>query len=396
VDLDRTTCDRARQSRDARFDGRFFIAVTSTGIYCRPICPARSPRPEHILYFPSAAAAAAAGFRPCLRCRPEASPGTPAWLGSSAVVSRGLRLIGEGALDEDGVEALADRLGVTGRHLRRLFLQHLGATPLEIALTRRVHFAKRLLDETDLAIQEVAFASGFGSLRRFNGQMRASFRRAPRELRKLGRRPIGAEPHCYRFCLAYRPPYDWSGVLLALASEGPTYQRSFTIDDKLGTIEVANLEGRASLLLEVRYPEPRHLLGIVERVRRLFDLGADPLVIGRHLRADPLLRTLVAKHPGIRVPGCWEPALPGSRVEPAQGRFGEPDALRLPDGALLRVAGSRSAAEFARRAEAWRPWRAYAIALLLREQTPVSETRRDRHRRSIPGSPRSIAAPRAW
>src|SRR5262250_2303190 len=148
--LDRRVCDRARRSRDARFDGRFFIAVTTTGIYCRPICPARSPKDAHVRYFATAAAAEAAGYRPCLRCRPEASPGTPAWLGTSSVVSRALRLIGEEGLDDEGVEKLADRLGVTARHLRRLFVQHLGATPLDVALTRRVHFAKKLVDETSL------------------------------------------------------------------------------------------------------------------------------------------------------------------------------------------------------------------------------------------------------
>ena len=148
MELDRRVCDRARRSRDPRFDGKFFIAVTSTRIYCRPICPARSPKDENIRYYATAAAAQAAGFRPCLRCRPEASPGTPAWHGTSSVVSRGLRLITDGALDRDGVDALADRLGVTARHLRRLFLQHLGATPVDVALTRRVHFAKKLLDET--------------------------------------------------------------------------------------------------------------------------------------------------------------------------------------------------------------------------------------------------------
>src|SRR5882672_10826591 len=172
MELDQRVCDRARRSRDARFDGRFFIGVTTTGIYCRPICPARAPKDENVRYFPSAAAAEAAGFRPCFRCRPEASPGTPAWLGTSGVVSRALRLISEGALDENGVEPLADRLGVTGRHLRRLFLQHLGATPLDVALTRRTHFAKKLLDETTLAMGDVALAAGFRSLRRFNSQVR--------------------------------------------------------------------------------------------------------------------------------------------------------------------------------------------------------------------------------
>jgi AraC family transcriptional regulator of adaptative response / DNA-3-methyladenine glycosylase II len=135
MELDQRACHRARRSRDARFDGRFFIAVTSTGIYCRPICPSRSAKDEHVRYFPTADAAEAAGFRPRLRCRPEASPGTPAWLGTSGLVSRALRLISEGALDQESVERLAERLDITGRHLRRLFLQHLGATPLEVALT---------------------------------------------------------------------------------------------------------------------------------------------------------------------------------------------------------------------------------------------------------------------
>jgi AraC family transcriptional regulator of adaptative response / DNA-3-methyladenine glycosylase II len=164
MDLDKRACDRARRSRDARFDGRSFIGVTTTRVYCRPICPARAPKDEHVRYFGTAAAAEAAGFRPCLRCRPEASPGTPAWLGTLGLVSRALRLVSEGALDRSGVERLAERLGVTARNLRRLFLKHLGATPLEVALTRRVHFAKKLLDETTLAFREVALASGFGSL----------------------------------------------------------------------------------------------------------------------------------------------------------------------------------------------------------------------------------------
>src|SRR5947209_6234624 len=152
MDLDRRVCDRARRARDARFDGRFFIGVTSTGIYCRPICPAPAPKEENVRYYPSAAAAAEAGFRPCLRCRPEASPGTPAWLGASATVSRALKLIGESALDDAGVEDLAGRLGLGSRHLRRLFLRYLGATPVAVAQTRRVHFAKKLIDETSLSI----------------------------------------------------------------------------------------------------------------------------------------------------------------------------------------------------------------------------------------------------
>jgi AraC family transcriptional regulator, regulatory protein of adaptative response / DNA-3-methyladenine glycosylase II len=211
MDLDRRVCDRARRSRDPRFDGRFFIGVTTTRVYCRPTCPARAPNDEHVIYFPTAAAAHAAGFRPCLRCRPEASPGSPAWLGTSGLVSRGLRLISDGALDRMSIAGLADRLGVTARHLRRLFVQHLGATPIDVALTRRIHFAKKLLDETVLPVGDIAFASGFGSVRRFNSEMKRTYARTPTELRKRIRKkdPQGSgDSACYQFRLAYRPPYD--------------------------------------------------------------------------------------------------------------------------------------------------------------------------------------------
>ncbi len=315
MELDRRACDRARRSRDARFDGRFFIAVTTTGIYCRPICPARAPKDENIRYFTTAAAAEAAGFRPCLRCRPEASPGTPAWLGTSAVVSRALRLIGEGALDGEGVERLADRLGVTGRHLRRLFRKHLGATPLEVALTRRVHFAKKLIDETTLGLDQVAFASGFGSVRRFNGQIRRTFRRTPTELRRLARGRMASEPECYRFRLAYRPPYDWAALLSFLRARATPgvewvdesrYRRTISLDGKSGIISVSRLSNDPALELSVRFPDPRSLFLIVERVRRLFDLGCDPAVIAEHLGPDPRLREPLAIHPGIRIPGAWD------------------------------------------------------------------------------------------
>ena len=161
--LDRTALDRARFSRDPRFDGKFFIAITSTGIYCRPICPSPTSKDVHVRYYATAAAAAEAGFRPCLRCRPEAAPGTPAWLGTSAIVRRALRLIQDGVLDGASVDELATRLGIGARHLHRLFVRHVGASPITVAQTRRLHFAKHLLDETDLPITEIALAAGFGS-----------------------------------------------------------------------------------------------------------------------------------------------------------------------------------------------------------------------------------------
>ena len=192
LQLDLRALDRARISRDARFDGKFFIGVTSTGIYCRPICPSRTSKPVNVRYYATAAAAAEAGFRPCLRCRPEAAPGTPAWLGTCAVVNRGLRMIHEGALDDCSVESLAARLGVSSRHLHRLFMRHVGASPITVAQTRRLHFAKRLLDETQLPITQIALASGFGSVRRFNDAFRDTYGRAPRELRaRAGGRSMG-------------------------------------------------------------------------------------------------------------------------------------------------------------------------------------------------------------
>ncbi|HUE38809.1 MAG TPA: Ada metal-binding domain-containing protein, partial [Candidatus Binatia bacterium] len=187
MELDASRCYRAMLARDARFDGRFFVGVRTTGIYCRPVCPAPTPKRDNVVFLPCAAAAEAAGFRPCRRCRPEASPGAPAWNGTAAVVSRALRLIADGALDERETEALAARLGLGERQLRRLFSKHLGASPAGIARARRVHFAKRLVDETELSMTEIAVSAGFRSIRQFNHAIRATFGRSPSELRRRRR-----------------------------------------------------------------------------------------------------------------------------------------------------------------------------------------------------------------
>src|SRR5437016_14555370 len=189
MNLDWQVCSQARLSRDARFDGKFFIGVLSSGVYCRPICPARTPKEKNVRYFASAAAAAEAGFRPCLRCRPECSPGTPAWLGTSTTVSRALRLISESALEDAGVNALAARLGIGSRQLRRLFVRHLGASPIAVANTRRLHFAKKLIDETNLPFSQIALAAGFGSVRRFNAALRKTYNRTPHHIRLLAHFP---------------------------------------------------------------------------------------------------------------------------------------------------------------------------------------------------------------
>src|SRR6187399_680603 len=219
--LDPRVCYQALLTRDARFDGRLFVGVTSTGIYCRPVCPARTPKAEHCRFFVSAAAAQGAGFRPCLRCRPETAPEQGAWRGSSNTVARGLDLIAAGALDREGasVERLAERLGVGERQLRRLFEQHLGASPIAVAQTRRVLFAKQLIHETRLPMTEVALAAGFGSVRRFNETFRTLFRRPPSALR--GKHAVEAGTGSLASAgvtlkLRYRPPYDWDAMLAYL------------------------------------------------------------------------------------------------------------------------------------------------------------------------------------
>src|SRR5271167_4335491 len=218
MNLDWQVCSRARVTRDARFDGKFFIAVLSTGIYCRPICPVRTVKESSVRYYPSAAAAAEAGFRPCLRCRPESCPGTPAWLGTSNTVSRALRLIGESGLEDGGVEVLAEHLGIGSRHLRRLFLRHLGATPIAVAQTRRLHFAKKLIDETRLPMSQIAIASGFGCVRRFNENIRKTYHRTPTQIRALVRQARIKPENQYVFRLRYRPPYNWKGMLSFLSA----------------------------------------------------------------------------------------------------------------------------------------------------------------------------------
>lgn len=315
--LDPTVLERARLSRDPRFDGKFFIAVTSTGIYCRPICPASpSPKRGNVRYFLSAAAAAEAGFRPCLRCRPEAAPGTPAWLGTSAVVRRALRLINEGALDEVSVGEFATRVGVGARHLDRLFLQHVGASPLAVAQTRRLHFAKRLIDESDLPMTEIALAAGFGSLRRFNDAFQRAYARPPRELRRKRREPPArAAGDEVALALAYRPPYDWDHLRNFLARRATpgvervdeqSYARLIRTDAGHAVIQVQPLPDEDALRLRVRGAPAAALFQIATAARRVFDLAADPALLAGGLQSDPLLRPLLRRRPGIRIPGTWD------------------------------------------------------------------------------------------
>lgn len=311
VQLTSDICRAARFSRDARFDGKFFVAVRTTRIFCRPVCPARPPKEENVEYYPSAAAALEAGYRPCLRCRPE-SWGTAAWDGTSTTVARALRLIEAGALEGSNVEALAERLGIGARHLRRLFLQHLGATPIAVAQAQRLLSAKKLIDETTLPLTTIAIASRYGSIRRFNAAFRAKYGRSPRELRRASKGE--ASSGSCTLTLRFRPPYDYDALLEFLAKRaiagveyvaGNVYRRSFLLDGQAGWLEVKPQASHA-LNLRVDLVGPKQLLNVVARVRRMFDLDADPLAINDGLKRDPLLARLVTARPGIRVAGAWD------------------------------------------------------------------------------------------
>ena len=474
MDLDWRICQRARLSRDPRFDGKFFIGVIGSMVYCRPICPAPTAKEKNCRYFSSAAAAAEAGFRPCLRCRPECSPGTPAWLGTSNTVSRALRLIGESGLEDGGVENLAERLGIGSRHLRRLFLRHLGATPMAVAQTRRLDFAKKLIDETTLPMGQIALASGFGCVRRFNAAIRKVYKRTPTQIRRLVRQKGTPSGNQYLFRLNFRPPYHWAGVLSYLSAratpgvevvEKDCYRRTISLNGVDGYFEVSLDERRPALLLRIEFGDPQMLFFIVERIRAMFDLNADWATVVRALKNDPMLGRAMEADPGLRVPGSWNgfelavrailgqqvtvkgatalagrlaatfgkpfsgpaglsrlfPApevlaeaklagigLTGARAETirvlaravASGKIGfegvietdkflaslceipgigkwtaqyvamralrEPDAFPSSDLGLLRALKLKSYRELESRAEAWRPWRAYAAMYLWR------------------------------
>lgn len=365
-ELDQEACYRAVLTRDARFDGRFFGCVKTTGIYCRPVCPARTPKRENMFFVVTAAAAEEAGFRACLRCRPETAPDMGAWRGTSNTVSRALALIEAGALDEGDVDRLAARLGVGERHLRRLFRQHLGAAPVSVAQTRRVLLAKALIHQTDLSMAQVALASGFGSVRRFNETFQALYERPPSALRRRGER---VHEGGVRLSLPYRPPYDWDAMFAALTARGDTvegrrWSRLLTpeVDGAEGSVSVEPAEtGKVSICIEAT--DLKVLPGVLARVRRVFDLSADPDAIARDLSADPVLKPLVEARPGLRLPGQW--------VDDDM----EAPSDRLPHAWIDETLTAR--------AEAWRPWRAYgALYLAMAGISGAELTERDDAKRA--------------
>jgi len=449
--VDADVCYRAVRARDARFDGLFFTAVRSTRIFCRPVCPAKTPLRRNVEFFSNAAAAQAAGYRPCLRCRPEVSPDAPVWAGTSATIQRALRLIDQGALDSGSAGELAERLGLTDRHLRRLFLEHLGIPPIVVAESRRTLFAKKLITETNLPFMEIAFASGFASLRRFNESIRKVYDRNPSQLRRfLPREP--AAPGAIELKLHYRPPFNWDAFIGFIGPRAiPGIEEVTGGEYRRGGITVRHNPDANCVVSSIGPSSARNLRRITERIRFLFDLRANTQEIAAHLAKSPILKPMVHRNAGLRLPGCWDPfemavrailgqqitvkgastlagrlaaqlggiqadvlaeadlgqaGLTKARAESIRAfsravaggsiRFdagvssadfiaqlcelpgigpwtanyiamrclGDPDAFPASDQGLLRATGIASPRRLEEIAEAWRPWRSYAVMYL--------------------------------
>ncbi len=327
---------RAMQSRDERFDGVFFVAVTSTGIYCRPSCPAMTPRRHHVRFYPTAAAAQTAGFRACKRCTPGAAPGSPEWNVRGDVTGRAMRMIGDGIVEREGVPGLARRLGYSARQVHRRLVADVGAGPLALARAQRAHAARVLLETTELPATEIAFAAGFESVRQFNATIQEVFAASPTELRRRRADGRATATGPLELRLAARPPFDAAGLLAFLAAravpgveelfEG-VFRRSLRLPHGAGIVELSPVDGgiRCRLSLE----DHRDLWTAVQRCRRLLDLDADPIAVGGALGGDPLLGPLVRRNPGRRVPGTVD---------------GEETAIRAILGQQVSVAGARTVA----------------------------------------------------
>jgi AraC family transcriptional regulator of adaptative response / DNA-3-methyladenine glycosylase II len=307
----------AYASRDPRFDGIFFIGVTSTGIYCRPVCTARTPKPANCRFFESAEAAEKARFRPCLRCRPELAPGHAPVDGAQRIAGMIVQRIDEGMLDGGaGLERIADQFGWSSRQIRRILQQELGVSPIELLQTRRLLLAKQLLTETALPVTEIAFASGFASLRRFNDAFSHRYGMPPTRLRKAAKGTadsVAAAPITLQ--LSYRPPFDWAGLLDFLRAralkgvecvDGDTYLRTVRLGDHTGWVRVRHAPKQRALLVEFPHVLTPALPALLGRLRHLFDLSARPDVIGAQLSRDAWLSDLVKRHPGLRVPGAFD------------------------------------------------------------------------------------------
>jgi len=357
VTLDADACYRALVARDDRFDGTFFVGVKTTGIYCRPVCRARTPGRDRCVFYQRAVEAERDGFRACFRCRPERAPGDAPMDALSSTVVAAIAKIEAGALNDGDVEGLAAALGITSRHLRRAMSAELGVSPQSFALSRRVALARELLLSSSLPVTDIAFASGWKSLRRFNSAFRAHQGVAPSAVRRARSGPAGED--AVRLTLDYRPPFDWDSLLAFFGAravrgvesvDGDIFRRTVRAGSHVGFISIAKAEGRASLHLDVAPSLTGGLMPLVARVRRLFDLDAHPAVITSHLANDPRLAKVVRRRPGLRLPGSFDPfeaavrAVLGQQVSVAAAttlatrlvdRLGEP--VKTPFEGLNRI-----------------------------------------------------------
>ena len=298
-------------ARDSRYDGHVFVAVKTTGIYCRTICPAPKPKRTNCLYYKSAAAARHAGFRPCKRCRPETAPNSPAWVGTQSTVRRALRLIASGALNQGSLEDLATRLGVSSRHLRRLFKAHLGASPQAVAQTQRLHLAKQLLERTKLSMTDVAGGAGYGSQRRFNEEIKSIYGVSASRLRDSWK-PRSTPKTAIDLKLGVRQPFDWNSLLKFFAKRaingieviGEKFERTVTINDAQGVL-IADSSDDGAMLVQLNVDQPTELLLAVEKIRSMFDLDAETENIENALCTDQHLKSTIMRNKGLRVPGTW-------------------------------------------------------------------------------------------
>lgn len=315
--LENKVCERARRARDPQYDGRFFVAVKTTGIFCRPICPAPLAQEKNVVYYPSAAAASEDGFRPCLRCRPEAAPGSSEWDESADVVRRALVLIRDGYLNDNKVSDLSDRLGISERQLRRFFQKYLGSSPVAVANMHRVFFVKKLMTDVSLSITDIAMAAGFGTIRQCNAMFRKIYGCAPGDLRRSRKGNLKKEKGFRGVLkLSYRPPYDWEALLAFLEArlvegiemvENGVYYRTLRIEDCHGWVAVSHEADNNQISMDISLESVEYLMASVNRLRCLFNLDTDPQVINSVFRSDELLGPLIEKSPGMRMPGAWSP-----------------------------------------------------------------------------------------
>lgn len=298
-------------ARDYRFDGKFFVGVKTTGIYCRPICPAK-PKRENVVFFNDYLEAEKAGFRPCMRCRPESAPLSPAWIGKSAIVKRAIKVIHNAEVMKFNEDEFADKFGVTARHLRRLFIEEIGKTPKQLLSEYRLGLSRKLIIETTLPMTEIAYASGFKSIRRFNDAFKEKFKNNPSQIRRAQpEKNIGI-----KISLSYRPPFNFEGLLFSYRIHKMSHLEWFTENSMLrffemggnvGSVTIYDDPKNSQLIADIDFPDTSMIHAIITRVRNMFDLDSDPLIVANALESDSKIKKILKKHPGIRLPSAWDP-----------------------------------------------------------------------------------------